>query len=313
MPKKRILTTVIFLGVTGALFFLFITNKTPVMDDSIPKASHESDVIVAENSDVAEPGNLPARLDPEFPDKIDNPYNPCYSLDVEDEIKEKRKEFLEHTNRAKVENEQLLKKNNLPLEVFRGSEHVQSVALTIDTGVGGAEGIAQLLDIAEHYDIGLIFFVTGCWALENPELLQEIFTRGHGIGNHSLTHLNLARASDIAVEREIGETDRILEEILGFHPALFRKPQYAGGERITKFAAEHAKISVQGYPDLGDTAGWHSASTPEGVLNRVKRGTASGAIWVFHNLSLSDLLAFEDIIRFHLEEGYELVGVEEML
>ena len=313
MFKKRILVFATLLGVTGTLFFVFGASKTPVIDDDTSKLTYQSDGDVDENINIAESDDLPIRLNPEFPEKIDNPHNPCYSLEVSEEIKENKLNFSENINKTDVLNRSILEKSELPLEIFRGNENIRSVALTIDTGVGGIEGVGQLLDLAEHYNIDLTFFVTGCWVLENPELTQEILIKGHSLGNHSLSHLNLSKASVASIEREIGETSRIIEEVAGFQPIFFRKPQYAGGDIIVKMAGDYGMISIQGYPDLGDTGGWHSDSSPEGVFRRVKNGTSPGAIWVFHNLSLSDLKAFEDIIRFHLEEGYKLVKIEEII
>jgi peptidoglycan/xylan/chitin deacetylase (PgdA/CDA1 family) len=136
---------------------------------------------------------------------------------------------------------------------------------------------------------------------------------GHSIGNHSLAHANLASISDEKARTEISETDRIINDTLGFVPAFFRKPQYAGGSRANEISAEFGKIVIQGHPNLGDTTGWRSETTADDVLARVKRDTESGAIWVFHNLSPTDLRALEDVVRFHLEEGYKLVKVEDIL
>lgn len=309
--KKEILISLLFIAAILALVFLF--GKSDGGQNNLDnQVLQEADKEDFEENTAKETG-IPEKLNIDMPEKIETPYNPCYSLEVPEEIKEKRQEFSEQTQEAIRRNDEILNKHELPFEEFRGDENIKTVALTIDTGVGGGEGIGELLRLAEHYSIKLTFFVTGCWALENPELLQEIVKAGHSVGNHTLTHLNLAGESEAQIRREIGESDRILEDITGFRPALFRKPQYAGGNTITAYAAEYQKISVQGYPDLGDTGGWRSGTTAEDILSSVKAKTAPGAIWVFHNLSLSDLTAFEDIVRFHLEEGYKLVRVEDIL
>lgn len=310
----------ILLMAAGASLFFALSNKNPAPD--MEKEGIQKDQKTALESEEKETG-LSEMLDLAFPNEIPSPYNPCYSLEVgkgsngehgsAEDIQGNLGQMQHVIEKAKARSNDVLVNNELPLEIHRGDSAKRFVALTIDTGTGGPEGITQLLEIAEHYDISLTFFLTGCWVLENPILTQVIMAGGHSIGNHSLTHLNLSGASEAAVQREIGETDRILEEVAGFKPALFRKPQYAGGDRITNMAAEFNKISVQGYPDLGDTGGWHKDSTAESVFKRIKQNTEPGAIWVLHNLSLSDLNAFEDIVRFHLENGYDIVRVEDML
>jgi peptidoglycan-N-acetylglucosamine deacetylase len=252
-------------------------------------------------------------LRPEFPDAIAPVNNPCWDLSMSDGVRQLAAHLIERKAEEEQLREAVLKKVGVPREIFRGNENRKTVALTIDTGVGGSDGIEQLLQLGEHYGVTFTFFITGCWVLENPELTQEIARTGHSIGNHTLTHLNLGTASEQEVRREIGETQRILQEVLGWEPFLFRKPQYAGGERITQLAGEYGMVSVQGYPDFGDTTGWHSETTAQHVAQLVKRKTAPGAIWVFHNLSLADVRAFEEIIRFHITEGYEIVRVGDML
>ena len=256
---------------------------------------------------------LPQPLRPVFPETIAEPSNPCSDLTVDEAIRANRETFADRAREADAYAARLRAQLTLPKELDRGNPDRRVVSLTIDTGTGGADGIPQLLDIAAHYKIPLTFFLTGCWMLENPELTQRIMSEGHSIANHTLTHLNLASASDEEAEREIAETERILRDITGISPAIFRKPQYAGGERIRGWGGRHGMVSVRGYPDFGDTTGWREGVTSDDVLALVSRKTVPGAIWVFHNLSSSDLRAFEDVVRFHLEEEYALVRVEDLL
>ncbi|HEX9722432.1 MAG TPA: polysaccharide deacetylase family protein [Candidatus Paceibacterota bacterium] len=252
-------------------------------------------------------------LNPNWPEEIAPVRNPCANLQVPENIKRAALGLGEQKEKAELVKQKVLAERQLPAEISRGNANKKAVALTIDTGTGGADGIEQILELGRHYGISFTFFLTGCWVLENPELTQQIVREGHGIANHTLTHLNLASASDAQARREIEEARRILEEVVGWKPALFRKPQYAGGERITSLLAEYTMISVQGYPDFGDTTGWRPGTTSQQVEALVKRKTAPGAIWVLHNLSLADLGALEEIIRFHIIEGYTIVPVEEML
>lgn len=236
----------------------------------------------------------------------------CPTINVSESVQEAKSQIKRAIREANARADRV-RTLALPYEMFRGREDTNAVALTIDTGTGGGYGTAELLDIAAHYNIDLTFFVTGCWALENPKLMRRIVADGHSIGQHTLTHLNLSGATEDAIAREMDEASRIIEETVGVRVALFRKPQYAGGEEVVVAAGEREMISVQGWPDLGDTTGWRSESDAKDVLSRVRAHTAPGAIWVMHNISLTDLNAFEGIVRFHLEEGYDLVRVEDLL
>lgn len=259
------------------------------------------------------PGQLPKPLRPLPPEVAEMPNNPCSKLVIPEDVQHKAAALKEPQRRAQESATRLTAKYPLPAEIQRGNPERKAVALTIDTGTGGSQGITELLAIAQHYHIPLTFFVTGCWAVENPELLQRIVLQGHSIANHTLTHINLAEVSDENAKREITETDRLIRKTTGITPVIFRKPLYAGGQRITDIAGKLRKISVLGYPDFGDTTGWRKGVNANDVRNLVERKTAPGAIWVFHNLSLADLGAFEDVVRFHLQEGYAVVSVEDLL
>ena len=260
-----------------------------------------------EESALPEPLNIP------FLTEVPEPNNPCSNISVPEEIQQKRSDLADNIAVLEKRTEKVKDTISLSFELEKGSPDIRAVAFTIDTGTGGSYGITELLDIAAYYKIPLTFFLTGCWVVENPELTQRIVRDGHSIANHTLTHLNLADVSDERARYEIEETDRIFRDVTGFTPFLFRKPQYAGGERITTLAGTLGKISIQGYPDFGETTGWRSGSSKEGVLGRITKHTAPGAIWVFHNLSSSDLSAFEDAARFHLQDGYKIVPVEELI
>lgn len=287
------------------LLTLLIGSALLVSDTAEPKTT-VPDPVVEEVWPYPEPLGL-TFLD-EYPELTFT----CPTTRVAESVQEARSQISAAANEANIRADRL-RTRTLPHEMIRGREDTNAVAITIDTGTGGGYGTTELLDIAAHYNIDLTFFVTGCWALENPELMRRIVADGHSIGQHTLTHLNLSGATQDTIARELDEASRIIEETIGVRVALFRKPQYAGGEEVVIAAGERGMISAQGWPDLGDTTGWRSTTDVEDVLSRVRTFTAPGAIWVMHNISLTDLNAFEDIVRFHLEEGYDLVRIEELI
>lgn len=293
-------TSVIVLVATATFYFLSRERAEQAQDNGLNPSQQESQI-------------LPEPLRPPLPDIAQIPNNSCSKLVIPQEIVKRVPQLQDKIAQATKRSQRIHTTLPPPLEIERGNPGRKAVALTIDTGTGGNQGVPELLAIAGHYGIPLTFFLTGCWIVENPELTQRIVREGHTIANHTLTHKNLAKATDADAEREIAETDRLIKEATGTTPILFRKPLYAGGQRITELAGSFGKISILGYPDLGDTTGWREGVTAEDVRELVQRKTLPGAIWVFHNLSLADLHAFEDVIRFHLTEGYAIVSVEELL
>ena len=75
------------------------------------------------------------------------------------------------------------------------------LAITFDDGPNPAI-TPKLLDLLDCYQAKATFFVIGRFVRECPELVKETAPRGHTIGNHTESHLNLLKLgpSQITVE-----------------------------------------------------------------------------------------------------------------
>ncbi|MGH7263829.1 MAG: polysaccharide deacetylase family protein, partial [Candidatus Rokuibacteriota bacterium] len=68
------------------------------------------------------------------------------------------------------------------------------------------------------------FFLVGARAARHPDLVRAIADEGHEIGNHTWSHRNAWFLGPAATEREIGDGARILADITGRVPRLYRPP-----------------------------------------------------------------------------------------
>jgi len=68
--------------------------------------------------------------------------------------------------------------------------HRPSIALTFDDGPNPAV-TPRLLDLFDRYQLRATFFVIGRFARQCPDLIREIVSRGHTLGNHTDSHPNL--------------------------------------------------------------------------------------------------------------------------
>jgi peptidoglycan-N-acetylglucosamine deacetylase len=108
--------------------------------------------------------------------------------------------------------------------VIRSLPQRDGVALTFDDGPH-PEFTPRLLDILAEHRVHATFFVIGRFARTHPALLRRMIAENHAIGNHSLDHdrfgINQRRPY---WRRQIGETQRIVADITGMPPVLFRPP-----------------------------------------------------------------------------------------
>lgn len=108
--------------------------------------------------------------------------------------------------------------------VSRTKSSTSKVILSFDDGPN-SENTPLILSVLKKYSVGAIFFVIGEKAENNPEILKQIHTDGHIVGNHTYSHPNLFSAySAQKVMNEIAKCDEVIESILNEKPKLFRPP-----------------------------------------------------------------------------------------
>jgi peptidoglycan/xylan/chitin deacetylase (PgdA/CDA1 family) len=110
----------------------------------------------------------------------------------------------------------------LPI-VSKGTSGKKAVAITFDDGPDPRTTPA-LLRLLVTYQIEGTFFVTGEKASRHPELIAQILSSGHFIGNHSYSHDNFIMLKGTrALMKEIQATQDVLREF-GIMPLAFRPP-----------------------------------------------------------------------------------------
>jgi peptidoglycan/xylan/chitin deacetylase (PgdA/CDA1 family) len=97
------------------------------------------------------------------------------------------------------------------------------VALTFDDGPDPT-ATPRLLRLLDARAVRATFFLIGERAARHPDVVRAIADAGHEIGNHTWRHRNAWLLSPAAAAREITEGARILEDILGRTPRLYRPP-----------------------------------------------------------------------------------------
>jgi peptidoglycan/xylan/chitin deacetylase (PgdA/CDA1 family) len=111
------------------------------------------------------------------------------------------------------------------------------LALTFDDGPN-ATWTPRLLDILARHEVRATFFLLGCRAAAQPELVRRIATAGHTIGNHSWSHPNLARTRAGRVREELRKTSETLQQITGVPVRFFRPPFGARRPAVFRIARE---------------------------------------------------------------------------
>lgn len=170
----------------------------------------------------------------------------------------------------------VLGKNNL--EPIRHGKNKDYIAFTCNVDWGN-EYILPMLKILNKNDVKITFFVSGRWSSNNPDLLKEIYNKGHEIGNHGFSHRMHSKISYEENIDEIKKTHEIVKNIIGIDMVLFAPP--AGDfDEVTLKAA-----NFLGYKTILwniDTIDWRKDSTSEKIINRVFKKPLKGSIVLMH-------------------------------
>jgi len=107
--------------------------------------------------------------------------------------------------------------------ISRGNTGKNLVALTFDDGPE-EKTTRQILELLDKYSVKATFFVSGVNALKHPDVIREIISRGHTIGNHSFNHNPfLMLRSYNYLYQEIFRAQEVLQK-MGVQTLVFRPP-----------------------------------------------------------------------------------------
>ncbi|MBF0099561.1 MAG: polysaccharide deacetylase family protein [Desulfobacterales bacterium] len=124
----------------------------------------------------------------------------------------------------------------LPI-ISRGKTGTNAIAITFDDGPDPVS-TPKLLALLQKYNINVTFFVIGEKVSRYPELIHQIISHGHAIGNHSYSHdLFLMLKKSSYIQKEIQMTQEILFK-LGIKPLVFRAPVGITNPRLHQILKE---------------------------------------------------------------------------
>jgi peptidoglycan/xylan/chitin deacetylase (PgdA/CDA1 family) len=178
------------------------------------------------------------------------------------------------------------------------------IALTYDDGP--SKYTDEVLDVMEKYGTVCTFFIVGSRVSYYPDAVKREAELGCELANHTYEHEYLDKLdSDSEVLEQIEKSNDAIETLTGIRPTLLRTP---GGRRN-----EHID-SIMGMPNIlwsVDTLDWKTKNT-DSTIKAVKENAADGAIVLMHDLHESTCDGAESIVKWLLDEGYQLVTVSEM-
>jgi peptidoglycan-N-acetylglucosamine deacetylase len=190
--------------------------------------------------------------------------------------------------------------------VCRNGKSEKGLLLTFDDGPDPVN-TPLILEILEKKGVRALFFINGSKALENPELLKNISSKGHLIGNHTYGHSNFFPFySRKRMVSELKKTSDIIENITGKRTVYFRPPFGVTNPSIAYAARELGLITVGWSVRSFDTFLKEKGKILSSVIKEVK----GGDIVLFHDTVIGTVEMLDEFVVQCRNKGLELTGPE---
>lgn len=107
--------------------------------------------------------------------------------------------------------------------VFLGDTAKKELYLTFDNGYENGY-TPPILDVLKAKQVPAVFFVTGHYVKDQPELVKRMAAEGHIIGNHSWSHPDMTTISDAKIKEELERVRAAVAELTGIQEMKYVRP-----------------------------------------------------------------------------------------
>lgn len=204
-----------------------------------------------------------------------------------------------------------------PLEINKADNHSSKVVyITIDDGPD-PYSTPEYLKVLKENEVKVTFFMIGSRMEKYPELVKQIDSEEHAIGNHSYSHNYYTLYSNPEnFKEEVLKAEESVFSIIGKRPKVFRAP---GGSTKMNAPEFDNVLSDLGY-NLFDWNVSAADTDPRGitksqVIYNIKHESKGlkRVIVLMHDNSKrkASLEALPQVIEFFKEKGYQFKTLDE--
>ena len=191
--------------------------------------------------------------------------------------------------------------------IYAGDENKNNVCFMVNV-YQGEDYVKNILDILDLYKVKTTFFVGGSWAVKNIELIKEIYTRGHEIGNHGFYHKDQDKLDFTGNVQEIKMCHEVVSKNLGIEMTLFAPP--SGAYNVTTVDAAES-LNYKTIMWTHDTIDWRDQDE-DLIYNRAIKNLSNGDLILMHPTKKT-VEAFANIISTAINNGFNPTTVSNCL
>ncbi len=161
--------------------------------------------------------------------------------------------------------------------IYNGNRNDSKVALIINVYENG-DVVKGMLEVLKEKGVKATFFIGGCWADDNVEILKEIIEGGHELGNHGYFHKDHKKLSEEKNHEEISNCDRIVYTLTGYKMTLFAPPSGSFSKNTLKVAQS---LNYKTIMWSKDTIDWRD-SNENLIISRATNEVSGGDFILMH-------------------------------
>lgn len=191
--------------------------------------------------------------------------------------------------------------------ISRGNPLKKQIALMINVA-WGTEYILPMLEILEANDALTTFFVVGKWARQNENLVKEICSKGHLLGNHG--HTDSVVYTELS-QQEMEQGLKEVNDLIG--AATGQRPKYFTPHKGEYNALVLETVSRQGMRTVLwsiDTVDWNTPGV-EKMKAKILDNLHEGAIVLMHPTA-DTVILLKEVIPVIKNKGYSFVTLAEL-
>jgi peptidoglycan/xylan/chitin deacetylase (PgdA/CDA1 family) len=155
----------------------------------------------------------------------------------------------------------------------------KTVSLTFDDGPAGSMGAfgphsVELARFLKAENISATFFIVGEFAQTNLDLLKELASLGHLIGNHSFNHVSLTGVPPNSAIEQLCTTNALIRSIQMEQVILVRAPYGDWSSQLATALNTNFDIAVSNAGPIGWNVGgndwecWRDGTSPDECADR---------------------------------------------
>lgn len=196
---------------------------------------------------------------------------------------------------------------------YVGDTSQSVIYLTFDAGYENGY-TPSILDTLQKHQVKATFFVVGNYIQTSPDLIRRMVKEGHIVGNHTFSHPDMSKISDMAsFRKEVESLETLYQETTGQEMQKFyRPPQGKYNQQNLQLANELGYKTIfwsLAYVD------WYVDKQPtkEQAFEKLLPRIHPGAIVLLHSTSKTNAEILDELLTKWEQEGYTFGTLDQLV